>query len=683
MGLVRQSDEAECGLACLAMICSYFGHSEELSSLRNRFGCSPRGLSLGALSRTAQEIGFAVRPVKISLEEIFSWVGPPFILLTNDYHYVVLDRIRDGKAVVFDPAAGVLEVGKDHADSVFSGRCLFMDPPSGGFSSDPKRRAFPAESISSSKGLLCQLALLILATVGVEVLALILPWQIKVVIDSALLSSSYSTLGSPTLVLSVAVVGLFILTVSRSLYANRLGVVTVSRWTIGLLSHFLRLPSLGVSGRSVGDTMSRFSSLASVQHSLTNGLVDFVTSSMVVVGIGAILLYSSPRLALVVAIIVGINSLLRASVMPTTLRLNSEVVSLEAARQAEMVDTIRGAQSIQVYNAYEQRLNRFSELQRRFAEKELRLQNYMAFYMSTTQVVLATQRVALVVVGATSVSKGEISIGTLVAFMVYAEMFTCRISGLADRITDARMTMAHVKRVRDLAEQQTIVRDDQDRRRPCEVGVSVCSLGFKYPYEQRWVFKDVSFDVMKGEIVAIDGPSGVGKSTLVKIIAGVLKPSTGWIEIDGRRIGDIGADGLCCDVSSVLQEDYIFPGSIASNISFGDEHPLQEAVIRAAEAARISHEIDVMPMGYETLVGDSGFTLSGGQRQRILIARALYRSPSIVILDEATSNLDIANESAICRALKDLDLAVIIISHRPETKAFADRIIKLDHTVMN
>lgn len=213
---------------------------------------------------------------------------------------------------------------------------------------------------------------------------------------------------------------------------------------------------------------------------------------------------------------------------------------------------------------------------------------------------------------------------------------------------------------------------------PADTRIEVSGLSFRYAEGEPWVLKDCSFTVEPGESVAIIGASGCGKTTLVKLMLGLLKPSEGTIKVGGQDLHRIGPQNVRKIVGAVMQDDQLFAGSIAENIAFFDPEIDFERVEKAARLAAVHEDIAAMPMGYHGLIGDMGSALSGGQKQRIILARALYRDPRILFLDEATSHLDVMRERLVNEAVRNLKLTKVIVAHRPETIASADRVLVLE-----
>jgi ATP-binding cassette subfamily B protein RaxB len=273
----------------------------------------------------------------------------------------------------------------------------------------------------------------------------------------------------------------------------------------------------------------------------------------------------------------------------------------------------------------------------------------------------------------------KFSVGMLFAFISYKDQFSERMASLVDKMFEIRMLRLHGERVADIV-MSPIERDAVDHEieaTSITPSIALRQLSFRYSDSEPYIIKDLDLEIKPGECIAITGPSGSGKTTLMKLLLGLLQPTSGEISIGGVKLAHLGLSNYRQLISTVMQEDTLFAGSIAENITFFSTVPDMERVVECARLAAIEQEIMVMPMTYNTLVGDIGTGLSGGQKQRILLARALYRQPQLLILDEATSHLDIWNEQAVNKAILAIDLTRIIVAHRPETIAMAERVVVL------
>jgi ATP-binding cassette subfamily B protein RaxB len=310
----------------------------------------------------------------------------------------------------------------------------------------------------------------------------------------------------------------------------------------------------------------------------------------------------------------------------------------------------------------------------------IRAQRLGILYQGLNGLLFGIENVVTIWLGALLVLDGSgFSVGMLLAFVSYKTQFVQRIANLVEKALELRMLGLHTERVGDVALAAPEPHDTGSalERLPADGAIEVKGLSFRYADNEPPVLDGIDLRIETGESVAIVGPSGCGKTTLVKLLLGLLQPSAGSIELGGVGLSTLGLARYRSVVASVMQDDQLFAGSIAENICFFDPQPDHARIEQCARLASVHDDIQAMPMAYNTLVGDMGTVLSGGQRQRVLLARALYRDPKILVLDEATSHLDVAREREVNAAIRALKLTRIIVAHRPETIASADRTIVL------
>jgi len=348
-----------------------------------------------------------------------------------------------------------------------------------------------------------------------------------------------------------------------------------------------------------------------------------------------------------------------------------------AKQQSHFLETVRGVQSIKLFGRQEERRSRWLNLVVDAVNQDLATQKLGLGFRSANGFVFGVERVAIIWLGALLVLDSAFSVGMLFAFMAYKDQFSARVAGLIDKLIELKMLNLQGERLADI-----VLTPPEEEAPPAppdaiDASLKVVGLSFRYSDMEPFVLLNCSFEVPPGESVAIVGPSGGGKTTLIKLMLGLLAPTDGKIFAGGIDIQKLGIDRYRKLVGTVMQDDQLFAGSIADNISFFDPLPDQAAVEHFARLASVHEDIAAMPMAYNTLIGDMGAALSGGQKQRILLARALYKEPRLLFLDEATSALDVQKERAVNDAIRSLKLTRIIIAHRPETIASAERVIVL------
>lgn len=675
---ILQSESSECGLASLAMVAEEHGLALGLAELRRRFPMSLKGAKLNHLIHIAQQLGFQTRPLRLDMEDLGK-LKLPCILHWDFNHFVVLAKVGRNRITILDPAIGERTLSLAEASGHFTGVALELSP---GHEFKP-RKAAPAVSIrqltGKVRGLWPALAQILLLSVALQVFVVLAPFYMQWVVDQALVSADRDLLTVLGLGFGLALllqVGIGLLRGWSVVYLSaRLGL----QWMGNVFAHLLRLPLDFFEKRHLGDVTSRMSSVQVIQQTLTTSFVEAIIDGlMAVVTLGLMLIYSW-KLALVtllaVALYLGIRWLAYRPVRDGT---EKQLVAA-AKQQTHLLESLRGMQSLKLAGEEPGRRATYENLMVDTVNQEVRLARMGLGFSSASQLVFGIERVAVIWIGALLAMQNVFSVGMLIAYLAYKDQFAQRMSALIDKWVEFRMLRLHGERLADIV--STPPADGGDLLElppPPDTRIEVQDLSFRYADGEPWVLKDCSFTIESGESVAIIGASGCGKTTLVKLMLGLLEPTEGSIHIGGYDLRKVGPRNVRSIVGAVMQDDQLFAGSIADNISFFDQDFDQDRVEAAARLAAVHDEIAVMPMGYHSLIGDMGSSLSGGQKQRVILARALYRDPKLLFLDEATSHLDVMNEQAVNAAVKRLELTKVIVAHRPETIASADRVLVMD-----
>jgi ATP-binding cassette subfamily B protein RaxB len=441
----------------------------------------------------------------------------------------------------------------------------------------------------------------------------------------------------------------------------------------------VRLPVSFFEKRYFGDIMSRFDGAEALQRTLTNNFIEAILDGIISIFMLAVMCWYSLKLALVVVLTVLLYVTLRNVAYRPLRGLTEEQIIRMAQQQTFLIETLRGIRTIKVFGRESNRQNRWMNLVVESTNAQVATEKLAILFKSANTLMFGLQSVAVIWLGAGHVVRGAFTVGMLFAFVAYQEQFKARVAALVDRLFEFRMLSLQVQRLADITlEKPESISLEPAANISAHAGIEVHSLFFRYSDTEPWLLEDVNLTVKPGECVAITGPSGAGKSTLLKLIAGLLQPQQGEIVIDGRSLAN-GRAIISTKVGFVLQDDSLFGGTIADNIAFAADTADKVKVETCARMACLHDEVLAMPMGYGTLIGDMGSALSGGQQQRLLLARALYADPSILILDEATSHLDVATEQRIAAMLAELKITRVFAAHRPETVAIASRVIALEH----
>jgi len=673
---VLQTQASECGLACLVMVGNHHGCASSLQVCRQRFGPSLRGMTLAGMIRIAGKLGMQARPLRLELEDLPK-LRLPCILHWELNHFVVLTRVGKSTVTVVDPAFGERRLSLAEVSARFTGVALELQPGESFEKSPPPPSIGLRQLTGRVTGLRRSLARIVLLSLALQVFVVLAPFYMQWVVDQALVSADRDLLVVLGLGFGLSIVLQAAIGLLRGWSVAHLSSGLSSQWTGNVFAHVLKLPMGFFEKRHLGDVVSRMGAVQAIQKTLSTSFVEAIIDGlMTVVTLFMMLLYSA-KLAVATLVAVAFYLGLRA-VAFRRLRCTTEQQLVAAARQqTHLLESLRGMQSLKVAGCEAVRHAGYQNLVVDTVGFDLRLSRLGVGFSTASQAIFGIERVLVIWLGAYLVLQNAFSVGMLIAYLAYKDQFAARVGSLIDKWVDFRMLRLHGERLADIAltppEQSSV--DEMDAPPPTSTRLKVDGLGFRYAEGEPWVLKHCSFTVEPGESVAIVGASGSGKTTLVKLLLGLLPSDEGVVTLGGHDIRKLGWHNYRAIIGTVMQDDQLFAGSIAENVALGEPEIDFERVEEACRAAAVHDEIATMPMGFHTLVGDMGTVLSGGQKQRVILARALYRRPKLLLLDEATSHLDVERERIVNEAIRKLDVTRIIIAHRPETIASANRVL--------
>ena len=675
--MLLQTEAAECGLACLAMVASHHGHRCDLPSLRQRFSVSLKGATLADLVRMASQLQLNARAVRAEMEHL-PGLSLPCVLHWDLNHFVVLKQVKRGVAVIHDPARGVRRLPLAEVSRHFTGVVLELSPQAD-FSPRVERQTVTLRQLLGHvTGLKRSLLQIFTLALALEAFLLLAPFFMQWVVDGVLVSADRDLLvtlgiGFGLLVLIQVATGAI-----RSWAVLHLSSSLNLQWLGNVFSHLMRLPVGWFEKRHTGDVMSRFGAVQQIQQTLTTSFVEAVLDGLLVVVTLAVMLVYSGLLSGIALAGVAVYAALRWAFFRPLRDATEEAIVHEAKRSSHFLESLRGVQSIKLFNRQEDRQARFMNLVVDAMNAGIATRKLDLMFGVMHKLVFGLERIAIVWVGALLVLDKSFSVGMLFAFIAYKEQFAQRISALIDKVVEVKMLRLQGERLADIVLSEPEAEPLSARpREGVPARLELTDVSFAYSDAEPAVLDRLSLVIEPGESVAIVGPSGCGKTTLLKLMLGIHTPQSGEIRVAGVPLSQLGLRTWRDMIGTVMQDDQLFAGSITDNISFFDTQSDAEWVQQCARTARVHDEIEAMPMRYQTLVGDMGASLSGGQKQRILLARALYKRPSVLFLDEATSALDVEHEREVNQAIRALALTRIIVAHRPETIASAGRVVVL------
>ncbi len=672
--IILQTEIAECALACLAMVASYHGHEVDLNTLRRQYPISLRGTTLHSLMQTADKMEFACRPLRLELEQL-DQLQTPTILHWDLNHFVVLKSVSKKHIIIHDPAQGMRKLTMQEVSKHFTGVALELKPTTKFKPKDEVRKIPVWMFWQRIVGLKRAMAQVFLLALGLQLFSLISPQFMQFVVDGVLQSHDVhflKVLCIGFLLLMVIEVGT---TALRSLLLMSFSSMLSIQMATNLFRHLIRLPLAYFEKRHIGDIVSRFGSLGQVEKLLTNGIIQAIVDGIMAIATLVMIFLYSPLLASFVLVSLTLYGILRFAWYHPLKAITEETIIAGAKESTNFMETIRATQSIKIFGKENQRQMLW---QNRYADKlnaGIQMGKLKLGFSAINSILSGVENIVVVYFAAKLALEGAFTVGMIYAFMSYKQQFIGKALALIENFIELKMLGLYLERLGDIALEEPEVQESGMIEPPVLEGdIRLENIMFRYSENEPYVINSINLHIKSGESVAIVGPSGCGKTTLMKIMMGLFMPDSGKVYIDGMELSKLGLKNFREQVAAVMQNDQLLSGSITENVSFFDPQTDQQLVEQCCHYAVIAHDIAAMPMQYNTLIGDMGMTLSGGQKQRVVLARALYKKPKILFLDEATSHLDVALEQAVNQAIKHLKITRIIIAHRPETIRSADRI---------
>lgn len=673
--VILQAEAAECGLACLAMVAGYHGYQTSLTELRRIFAVSSKGATLQSLSVAADQLGLSARGLRCDLENLPE-LRAPAILHWGLNHYVVLKRADKRKVVIHDPARGKRILPMAEVSKYFTGVALELTPTPDFARKVDKERVRITDLWSKMTGFIPVILQIICITVILQVFSVVSPLINQLVVDEAIAKGDVDFL--KIIILGFGLL-LFVQTaigVLRSYVTMYFSTLLTYQMRSNMLRHILRLEAEFFEKRHIGDIMSRMGSLGPVQNLFTSAFITVLLDGVMAVITGVIIFLYTPVLAGMVCGIIVLSLLVRLATFPYVIRVTEEQIQKDADLQTIGLETIRGARVIKIFGREQERHAHWQNVYADSINVGLRLQRFGITSGAANGIVFGLLELGIFYVGALLVINGELTLGMFFAFQSYRGQFSGRVNSLIGLYFSFRTVGLHLERLADIIYSEP----EKGVDAPLLVGkelsgdIEVRDLRFRYGDNEPYVLNGVNLRIRPGDRVALTGPSGEGKTTLLKLLIGLHNPVEGEILYDGRSLSTTGVRAIRNQIGVVMQDDRLMSGSIYDNISFFDPEMDMAKVEACAEAASVHKDIMNMPMGYQSLIGDMGSILSGGQKQRVLLARALYNDPKILFLDEGTANLDAQSEARIRDLLSTMDITQIVVAHRQAAIDACDRV---------
>ena len=701
--LYNQNEVMDCGPACLRMVSKYYGHHYSLQTLRQKCFITREGVSLLGISDAAESIGFRTCGVKITGEQLVNEAMLPCILYWNNSHFVVcykIKRKRGGKLIFYiaDPASQRLQYEEDEfkkcwlgvtlADVNRRGIALLLDPNANfaNIEEEPER--------SSKKSLLFFLRYLLPYKSQFTQLALGMALGSVLQMAFPILTQSLVDVGIGERNLSFITL---ILIAQLFLFVSQLAVGYIRSWImlhintrvdVALISDFLtklmKLPLSYFDTKMTGDIMQRIGDHSRIKSLLMSNSFNIIFSIFNFFLFAGILAYYHPMILGIFLLGNGLYAIWVLSFMRYRRELDIKRFNQSAGEQSKLIQLVQGMQEIKLNNCEKQKRWEWERIQAKLFKISIRglklsqiQQTGSVFFTQTTQIIISF-------IAAKAVVDGQMTLGMMMSMTYILGQVSAPIGefiGFFQSLQDAQISLERLNEIHNQKD------EDQNSEAllhelPTCHDIHLDHIRFSYSGAERdYALDDVSLTIPQGKVTAIVGASGSGKTTIVKLMQGFYEPLHGQIKIGNTPLSMIHPRLWRSKTGSVMQESFIFSDTIANNIAVGVDEIDPVRLLHAVKVANIEDFILSLPMGYSTKIGMEGNGISAGQKQRILIARAVYKNPEFIILDEATNSLDTSNERIIMQNLEHFyqGKTVVVVAHRLSTVRNADKIIVIDH----
>ncbi|MGN0316437.1 MAG: peptidase domain-containing ABC transporter [Lachnospira sp.] len=693
---IKQHDITDCGAACLATICKQNGYKIGITQIREVAGTDKQGTNVYGVIKAAESLGFSAKGVKGNKEAFFSEFPLPCIAHVivdgNLLHYVVIHKITKKQVVIADPGVGIVKLtpeeffGEVHDEGKppkyqWSG-VLILLVKSENFQTGDETKGLFRRFIHL---LLPQKKLIIhifIASLVYTLLGILAAFYFKVLVDDILPNSLMKTLTT----LSIGIIALNIFKVILNAFRTHLLLYLSQKLDIALLlgyyRHVLELPMNFFGTRKVGEIVSRFNDASKVRDAISGATLTIMIDTLMAVS-GAIILYMQNAQMFGITIIMVVLYLIIVFTFNKWYeRLNRKQMEDNAQLTSYLVESLNGIQTVKAYNA-ERKVNRETEIKFVKLLKSIFNLSWVSNLQSSLKVfVELVGGVVILWVGSVCVIKGQITIGQLITFNSLLLYFLDPVKNLINLQPQMQTAVVAADRLGEILDLEAEKGEGEMKKlQPESLSGDIVfkDVSFRYGTRQL-VLENINLTIKKGQKVAFVGESGSGKTTLSKLLLHLYKAESGNILINDNNIEDIQIEKLRDKVAYISQETFLFSGSILDNLSLGLDYATMDDIIEATKSAQAHDFINELPLRYETRLEENGANLSGGQRQRLSIARAMLKKPDILILDEATSNLDAITERELDKTIGEYseNMTTIFIAHRLSTIKNCDQIFVMD-----
>ncbi|CEN21104.1 bacteriocin ABC transporter ATP-binding/permease [[Clostridium] sordellii] len=683
---IKQHDYKDCGCACLATICKTYGLKYPISKIREVAGTDKEGTSALGVIKAAEKLGFSAKGVKANKpEDIFGEIPLPAIahvVIDNTMlHYVVIHKISEKEIIVADPAKGIVKYKPSDFFNIWTGILIILTPTSDFKKGNEVKGVFTRffELLKPQKGLLINI---FLASILITIFGIIGSFYFKFLLDDVVPNNLKQSLTMFSIGFIVLAIFKVIMEAFRTQLLIHLGQKLDIPLMLGYYEHVINLPMNFFGTREVGEIISRFNDASNIRQAISGvALTMMIDVFMVLIG-GGILYSQSPFLFSLTIIPLVLYGMIVYSFKSNIEKANRETMEKNSKLTSYLIESLNGIETIKAFNS-EREVN--LETEKRFIKfikaifKNECINNIQVSLKSLVQGIFA---ITILWIGSIQVLNGKISFGELLTFNALLAYFLTPIENIINLQPTVQTALVAAERLSEILDLELEKSEEEDKKikpKSLKGNIEFKNVDFRYG-TRNLILKNINMTIKKGERIALVGESGSGKTTLAKLLLNFYQCEKGEILVNDYNLLDINVEALRDKIAYISQETFLFNGTILENLMLGNPYLTYEEIIDACEKAKIHDFINSLPLRYNTLVEENGSNFSGGQKQRLSIARAILRKPEILIMDEATSNLDSITEKAIERTIHKFSegMTTIIIAHRLSTIMKCDNIYILE-----
>ncbi len=682
---VKQHDITDCGAACLATISKQYGLNLSISKIREVAGTDKQGTNAYGMIKAAEQLGFSAKGVKGNQEAFFTEFPLPAIAHVvvdgSLLHYIVIHKITKKQIVIADPAKGIVKYTPEEFFKIWTGVLILLVPTSK-FQKGNENKGVLSRFFSL---MIPQKRLLInifLSSLMITIFGILASFYFRFIMDDIVPNSTRKTL----ITLSIGVIVLYIFKAILEAFRYHLMLYLGQKLDIPLIlgyyEHVLGLPMNFFGTRKVGEIVSRFTDASKIRDAISSATLTIMIDSLMAVVGGAVLFTQNHTLFFIAVIVVVLYGAIVLAFNKPVKKINEKQMENNAQLTSYLVETLNGIETVKAFHAEDKAQAKTDRLFVKLLRSVFKGGMITNAHQTLTGIVSTIGGTVILWVGVVNVLNGNMTLGSLITFNALLAYFLDPVKNLINLQPTMQTAIVAAERLAEIFDLELEkVQDEKRKLAPASLNlpIRIENLNFRYG-TRKLVLENINMTINAGEKIALVGESGSGKTTLTKLLMNFYPWEKGEIFIGNYNLKDINLESLRNRIAYISQDIFLFSGTIRENLELGNEDASMEDIIEACRLSKADEFINNLPLRYETILEENGANLSGGQKQRLAIARALLKKPDILIMDEATSNLDSITEKAIEKTINSLsrNITTIIIAHRLSTIMRCDKIFVME-----